>query len=131
MVGIVLVSHSAKLVEGLQELIGQMARDAPIAVAGGTDDGGLGTSAAKILAAIHETYSEDGVVILLDMGSAVLNAEVALEQLSDEERSHVRMSDVPLVEGAVLAAIQSGLGQSLAELLVAIEEARQMPKNVN
>lgn len=131
MVGIVLVSHSAQLAEGLQELIAQMAGDAPIAAAGGTDDGGLGTSAARIGAAIRQTYSDDGVVILMDMGSAVLNAEVALEGLDESQRSRVRLSDAPLVEGAVLAAIHSGMGQSLDELLVAIEESRRMPKNVS
>lgn len=131
MIGIVLVSHSEKLVEGLAELLAQLST-VPVAVAyaGGSSSGGLGTSADKIGAAIHKVYNNEGVIVLLDMGSAVLSAEVAIEALSKEQQAHVKMSDAPLVEGAVLAVIHAAMGQSLAEILVAVEEARNMPKNI-
>ena len=131
MVGIVLVSHSEKLVEGLAELLAQLSTTpVPIAYAGGSASGGLGTSADKIGAAIHKVYNSDGVIVLLDMGSAVLSAEVAIEGLGKEQQARVKMSSAPLVEGAVLAVIHAAMGQSLAEILEAVEEARNMPKNI-
>lgn len=129
MVGVVLVSHSRKLAEGLQELVAQLAGgEVPVAAAGGAPDGGLGTSAEKIGAAIQSVAGPDGVIVLVDMGSAVLSTEMAIEMLDNP--GEVFISDAPLVEGAVLATIQSGLGSTLAEIREAVEEARHMPKNV-
>lgn len=131
MVGVVLVSHSEKLVEGLAELVAQMySQPVPIAYAGGAAGGGLGTSAEKIKAAISKAYSPAGVIVLLDMGSAVLSTEVAIEGLSEEQRPHVKISSAPLVEGAVVAVIHAAIGQSLDEVMAAVETARNMPKNV-
>jgi PTS hybrid protein len=130
MVGLVLVSNSAKLAEGLADLVAGIQPDLPVRAAGGTDDGRLGTSAEKIHAALCALDGNEGTLILLDLGSAVMSTEVALEWLTDEQRARVRMSDAPLVEGAVLAAINAGLGLSLDALTAAIEESRQFPKNV-
>jgi PTS hybrid protein len=130
MVGVVLVSHSQKLAEGLQELVAQLAGgEVPVVAAGGAPDGGLGTSAEKISAAIRSVAGPDGVIVLVDMGSAVLSTELAIEML-DDPGGEVVITDAPLVEGAVLATIQSGLGSTLAEIREAVEEARHMPKNV-
>ena len=103
MVGIVIVSHSQKLAEGVVELARMMAAEAPIAAAGGLDDGNFGTSYEKISAAIESVYSADGVAVLMDMGSAVMTTEMVLEDL---ERDNVKMLDCPFVEGAVLAAVK-------------------------
>ncbi len=131
MVGIVLVSHSEKLVEGLAELLAQLSSvPVQVAYAGGANSGDLGTSADKIGAAIRKVYSADGVMVLLDMGSAALSAEVAIEGLSKEQQQQVKISDAPLVEGAVLAVIHAGMGQSLAQIMEAVEAARNMPKNI-
>ena len=130
MVGIVLVSHSAKLAEGIAELIAPMQPDLPIRAAGGTSDGRLGTSAERIHQAIVELDNPDGVLILLDLGSAVMSAEIALEWLSDEQRARVLISDAPLVEGAVLVATSAAFGLSLEELATSAQEARQFPKVV-
>jgi dihydroxyacetone kinase phosphotransfer subunit len=130
LVGIVLVSHSAKLAEGIAELIAPMQPDLPIRAAGGTSDGRLGTSAERIHQAIVELDNPDGVLILLDLGSAVMSAEIALEWLSDEQRARVLISDAPLVEGAVLVATSAALGLSLEELATSAQEARQFPKVV-
>ena len=125
MVGIVIVSHSEKLAAGVVEIARMMAPDAPLAAAGGLDDGGLGTSYNKISAAIDEVYSEDGVVVLMDMGSAVMTTEIVIE---DKDDSKVRMLDCPLVEGAVLAAVESTGGIRLDELTVKIKESYNVRK---
>ena len=125
MVGIVIVSHSQKLAEGVVELAKMMAAQAPIAAAGGLDDGELGTSYEKIFAAVEKVYSSDGVMILMDMGSAVMTTEMVLEDL---DRPNVKMIDAPLVEGAVLAAVESAGGRSLEEISLRMEEVRATKK---
>ena len=125
MVGIVIVSHSEKLAAGVVEIAKMMAPNAPLVAAGGLDDGGLGTSYNKISAAIDEVYSDDGVAVLMDMGSAVMTTEIVIE---DKDDSKVRMLDCPLVEGAVLAAVESTGGITLDELAVKIKESYNVRK---
>ena len=125
MVGIVIVSHSQKLAEGVVEISKMMAAQAPIAAAGGLEDGSLGTSYEKICAAVDEVYSADGVIILMDMGSAVMTTEMVLEDL---DKPLVKMIDCPLVEGAVLAAVESAGGQTLQEISERMEESRTTRK---
>lgn len=124
MIGIVIVSHSQKLAEGVVE-ISKMMANAPLAAAGGLEDGSLGTSYEKICAAIESVYSSDGVIILMDMGSAVMTTEMVLEDL---DKSNVKMLDCPLVEGAVLAAVESAGGKSLAEISERVEKVRTSKK---
>ncbi|TMC60531.1 MAG: HPr family phosphocarrier protein, partial [Chloroflexota bacterium] len=115
-VGLVIVSHSAQLANGVAELAGQMTQGAtPIAAAGGGVDNILGTSAEKIQAAIQAVDGPDGVLVLLDLGSAILSAEMALELLNSEQQ-HVMLSFAPLVEGAIAAAIEASLGHTLVEV---------------
>ncbi|PPH36626.1 hypothetical protein C5C53_09270 [Rathayibacter sp. AY1E3] len=123
-VGLVLVSHSAQLAEGLGELAEQMAASVALVAAGGTDDGGIGTSFDRITAALAEADSGEGVVVLCDLGSAIMTAETAVEFLDDDARARVRIADAPLVEGAVAAAVAAGTGASLDEVLAAAESAR-------
>ena len=125
MVGIVIVSHSQKLAEGVVEVSKMMAENAPIIAAGGLEDGELGTSYEKIFAAIEEVYSADGVIILMDMGSAVMTTEMVLEDL---DKPNVKMLDCPLVEGAVLAAVEAAGGRSLKEISERIKESRTTNK---
>ncbi|SEA20651.1 dihydroxyacetone kinase phosphoryl donor subunit DhaM [Selenomonas ruminantium] len=125
MVGIVIVSHSEKLAAGVVEIAKMMAPHAPLVAAGGLDDGGLGTSYSKISDAIDEVYSDDGVAVLMDMGSAVMTTEIVIE---DKDDSKVRMLDCPLVEGAVLAAVESTGGITLDELAVKIKESYNVRK---
>ncbi len=121
-VGLVIVSHSAQLAAGVAELAGQMAQGkTSIAAAGGAVDNVLGTSADKILAAIQSLDNSNGVLVLLDLGSAVLSAEMALEMVSDDQRSRIRLSFAPLVEGAIAAALEASLGHTLAEVQQAAE----------
>ncbi len=128
-VGIVLISHSSQLVEGLAELAGQMAQsNTRIAVAGGTDDGGLGTSFNKVLAALQQVDGPDGTIVLLDLGSAAMITEMALEALSPEQQQRVVVSSAPLVEGAIVAAVEASAGSALQEVAEAVKEAALMPK---
>jgi PTS hybrid protein len=131
LVGLVLISHSSLLVDGLRDMVVQVAGDVvAVGIAGGTDDGRLGTSAPRIASALRSTLakSPDGVVVLLDLGSAALSLELALEELDPADRDRVRTSEAPLVEGAVLAAVQASIGGSLAEVEAAAASAATMPK---
>lgn len=107
MVGIVIVSHSTHLAESVIEMAAVMAQDTPMAAAGGLEDGSFGTSFDKITAAIDSVYSDDGVLVLMDLGSAVMTTEMVLEMMPDRR---VEMVDCPLVEGAIVAAIQAAGG---------------------
>jgi len=119
MVGIVIVSHHAKLAEGIRDLAEQMVSEPmPIAIAGGIDDADnpFGTDAMKIAAAIESVYSPDGVVVLMDLGSALLSAETAVEFLSPEQRATVVLCAAPLVEGALAAVVQASIGGNLRQV---------------
>ena len=119
MVGIVIVSHSARLADGVVELAREMAGpDVAIVAAGGLDlpDRPLGTDAALIERAIDEAWADDGVLVLMDLGSAVMSAEMAAEMLPDERRSRVLLCEAPLVEGAVAAAVAARLGDPLDQV---------------
>ncbi|EOD70569.1 PTS system Hpr-like protein [Amycolatopsis vancoresmycina DSM 44592] len=108
-VGIVLVSHSAKLAEGLAELAAQMAPDVTIVPAGGLADGSIGTDYDEVVAATQRADRGDGVVLLYDLGSAQMTAELAVESLADPSAATV--ADGPLVEGAIAAAVAAQAGQ--------------------
>ena len=126
-VGIVLLSHSALLAEGAAELAAQMcAGRAPIAHAGGTDDGRLGTSMALLEAAVHAVASEAGVVIIPDLGSSVLTVLTFLEGLDGDVKAV--LVDAPFVEGAVAAVVASAAGLPLADVAAAAEETRGLTK---
>ncbi|MET4636926.1 dihydroxyacetone kinase phosphoryl donor subunit DhaM [Mycetocola sp. 2940] len=126
-VGLVFVSHSARIADGLVELARQMAPDVPLLAAGGTDDGGIGTSFDLVTAAIGEADSGDGAVILCDLGSAILTAETALDFLDDEQRSRVLIVDAPLVEGGVAAAVAAQTGEDRDGVAAAARTATGSP----
>ncbi|HET8867941.1 MAG TPA: dihydroxyacetone kinase phosphoryl donor subunit DhaM [Agrococcus sp.] len=119
-VGLVIVSHSARIAEGVVELAAQMAPSVVIAPAGGTDDGGIGTSFDKVQVALATAESGDGVVVLCDLGSAVLTAETALDFAGEPER--IRIADAPIVEGAVAAAVAAESGAGIEQVLAAAQD---------
>ena len=126
MVGIVLVSHSPELAAGLADLLAAVGSpEVAVQVAAGTEDGRLGTSPDAVTAAVAAADRGDGVVVLPDLGSAVLSVKVALED-SDPER-HV-LVDAPFVEGAVAAAVTAAGGASVAEVAEAARGARDVAK---
>ncbi|MBE6043523.1 MAG: PTS-dependent dihydroxyacetone kinase phosphotransferase subunit DhaM [Clostridium thermopalmarium] len=121
MVGMVIVSHSNKIAEGVKELSLQMAPDVPIASAGGTKDGRIGTDIDLILRAIDKVYSDEGVIILFDLGSALMNAEMALEFLPEDRREKVEIVDTALVEGAITAAVEISMEKNMKDIIKEIE----------
>jgi dihydroxyacetone kinase phosphotransfer subunit len=122
-VGIVIVSHSAKVAEGAADMVRQMVGTAvPVAHTGGNADGGLGTDVAAILAAIDSAWSDAGVAILVDLGGAETNSEMAIEMLEDDRRTRVVMCNAPIVEGAVIAATEASGGAPLEMVRRAAEE---------
>ncbi|MFZ5816245.1 MAG: dihydroxyacetone kinase phosphoryl donor subunit DhaM [Bacillota bacterium] len=128
MVGLVLVSHSRQIVEGLAELVRQMAGEIPLAAVGGTADGRIGTDATAILSGIEAVWSEEGVLVLVDLGSAVMSTETALELMDPARSGRVQLSGAPLVEGAIAAGVEVMLGSALAEVRAAAESALTQPK---
>ena len=112
-VGLVFVSHSARIADGVVELAAQMAPTVPLIAAGGTDDGGIGTSYDKVLAAIGEADRGQGVLVIGDLGSAILTAETAVDLLDEPPAGGVRVLDVPIVEGGVAAAVAAESGADL------------------
>ena len=127
MVGIVVVSHSERAADGVAEVATEMGGDAGIVPAGGGPDGGIGTLAPDIKAAIREADDGDGVVVLVDLGSAVMNAEIAIEAVEDE--TDARIADAPILEGALNAAVAAASGDTTVEtVLEKAEEAREYRK---
>ncbi len=119
MVGIVIVSHSAKLAEGVVELARNVGgADVRIQAAAGlsTRTHALGTDPMLILGAIEDVYSDDGVLVLMDLGSAILSAEMAVEMLPEEKRSKVILCEAPIVEGAIAASVQVRMGSPLHQV---------------
>jgi phosphoenolpyruvate---glycerone phosphotransferase subunit DhaM len=122
-VGIVIVSHSPKIAEGAADMVRQMVGDSvPLAYTGGNQDGGLGTSVEAIIAAIDRAWSEAGVAILVDLGGAETNSEMAAEFMPEDKRSRIVVCNAPLVEGAVIAATESSGGSPLIEVKRTAEE---------
>jgi len=127
LVGIVLVSHSAELAQGAAHLAEQVSGGTvTIIAAGGTDDGDLGTSAAKVSRGLNLADSGAGVVVLPDMGSAVLTVRAVLDDYGDA--TSVLLVDAPFVEGAVAATVTAAAGGDVKAVAAAAEEARHVRK---
>lgn len=120
-VGILLVSHSDALARGLRDLAAQMARDVTIVAAGGDDDGGLGTSFDRVSSGLSEADQGDGVVVLYDLGSALLTTETALELVDPQTAERVRVLEAPMVEGAIAAAVAAQAGSDLDAVTAAVQ----------
>lgn len=113
-VGIVIVSHSPKVAEGAADMVRQMVgKEVPLAWTGGDPSGGLGTDVGQIVSAIGRAWSDAGVVILVDLGGAETNSEMAIEMLPDDKRGKVLICNAPVVEGAVVAATEAAGGSSV------------------
>jgi dihydroxyacetone kinase phosphotransfer subunit len=122
-VAIVVVSHSALVARGAADMVREMVGDeVRVAACGGNPDGGLGTDVAAIKAAIEGVYSPAGVAVLVDLGGAETNSEMAIELLPTEWQEHVVICDAPVVEGAVMAATEASGGADLAQVRATAEE---------
>jgi PTS hybrid protein len=122
-VGIVIVSHSPLVAQGAADMVRQMVgNDVPLAWCGGNPDGGLGTSVEAIMNAIGKAWSDRGVAVLVDLGGAETNSEMAIEMLGSDRAGKVVVCNAPVVEGAVMAATEASGGASLAEVRATAEE---------
>ncbi len=129
MVGIVIVSHSQKVAEGIRDMALQMSNpEQRIVAAGGTDNGKIGTDVMKISEAIIAANAGDGVVVIVDLGSAVMSTDTALEFLDEKTRDQVKIADAPILEGAISATVEASLGSPLATVLATAEGARNLRK---
>ena len=122
-VALVIVSHSAEVARGTVEMVRQMVgQEVSIAHSGGNPAGGLGTDVASILAAIKSVWSPKGVAILVDLGGAETNSEMAIEMLPESWRDKVVICNAPIVEGAVMAATEAAGGGTLEQVRATAEE---------
>jgi dihydroxyacetone kinase phosphotransfer subunit len=122
-VGIVIVSHSPKIAEGAADMVRQMVGDSvPLAWTGGNPEGGLGTDVAAIIAAIDRAWSDAGVAVLVDLGGAETNSEMAIDMLDSSRREKVVVCEAPVVEGAVMAATEASGGATLDAVRRTAEE---------
>ncbi len=116
MVSLLIVSHSENLAMGIKELAQEMAKEVKIEAVGGTTDGRLGNDFNKIYESLDRIYSDDGVLVLFDLGSSYLTTELVQETFEAEGKDKVKIVDAALVEGAVIAAIEMSLDKSLDDV---------------
>src|SRR3982751_506794 len=120
MISIVIVSHSPKVAEGVKELAEQVSQKRiKVFAAGGVDDYTLGTNVERIYHALLEAVNEDGVLVLLDLGSAILSAQMAVEMLPNGQQHYVKLCEAPLVEGAIMASVEASLGHEIEKVKAA------------
>ncbi|MFP3921060.1 MAG: dihydroxyacetone kinase phosphoryl donor subunit DhaM [Dichotomicrobium sp.] len=122
-VSVVIVSHSLDVAKGTADMVRQMVgADIAVAYCGGNPEGGLGTNVEAILNAIESVYSPKGVAVLVDLGGAETNSEMAIEMLSDGRGANVQICEAPIVEGAVMAATEAASGASLQAVRATAED---------
>ncbi len=124
MIGIVVVSHSEKIADGVAETAKQMAAEVPIVAVGGTSDGRIGTDMNKILDGINSVYSDDGVLVFYDIGSAMMNTEMALDFLEEDKKENVEIVDAALVEGVISAAVYANLDMDKEYILSEMDRVK-------
>lgn len=124
MVSLFIVSHSEKIAHGVKDLALEMTPEVKIAAAGGTIEGLLGSSYDKIYKALSDIYTEDGVLVLFDLGSSYMAAELVKEALILEGKDNIYIVDAALVEGALTAAVQISLGLTIDEVVHSIEKLK-------
>src|SRR5437868_2482572 len=128
-VGLVLVSHSAAIADGLAELVAQVAGPhVPIVTAGGGPDGSFGTDGGRVFDALRRGAAGSGAVVLMDLGSAVLSVRAALGELDPDEAEKLQIADAPLVEGAIAAGVTASTGAGRDAVAAAAREARSVDK---
>ena len=122
-VGIVIVSHSADVARGTADMVRQMVgEEVPLAFCGGDPGGGLGTNVEAIMTAIDQAWSDKGVAILVDLGGAETNSEMAIELQPPERQGKIVVCNAPIVEGAVMAATEASGGASLRQVQATAQE---------
>jgi PTS hybrid protein len=129
MISIVIVSHSYQIAEGVKTLALEMAKGkVKILAAGGLDSSTTGTNAVRILEALQEANNPDGTLVMADLNSAILSTQTAIEMLPEADQKRVKISNAPLVEGAIFAAIQASIGSDLETVNAEAEAASTLDK---
>jgi PTS hybrid protein len=127
-VSIVIVSHSPEVARGTAAMVRQMVgREVRVAHCGGNSVGGLGTDATAIKRSIEKVYGSKGVAILVDLGGAEMNSEMAIGMLPEDWQTNVVVCSAPIVEGAVMAAAEANRGSPLAKVRTTAEELSSCP----
>ncbi|GAB6138895.1 dihydroxyacetone kinase phosphoryl donor subunit DhaM [Halanaerobaculum tunisiense] len=122
MVGILIVSHSQEVVQGSKKLAEEMIQEpVPIEAVGGTSDGRLGTDSNLIYQTLDQMDKSEGIIVLADMGSSVMNTELACEFFSPDIQKKIRIVNLPLIEGAINCALQASFGKGIDEILASID----------
>lgn len=131
MIGFVLVSHSQKVAEGLKQYL-EVMNNGRIVIeeAGGADEGRMGTNTLKIHKAIEKIYDHDPIFVFIDLGSAVLSTEMALDLLDEDVRKNVHIIDTPIIEGSILGLQSILSGKSIATILEELIQLRSASKLV-
>ncbi|MDU7432028.1 MAG: dihydroxyacetone kinase phosphoryl donor subunit DhaM [Anaerococcus vaginalis] len=122
MINLLIASHSKKLAEGLREILIQMAPNVNILVSGGDKDGNIGSNFDEINQIINEYATNDGLVIFFDLGSSMMNCQMAIDMLDDEKKSKVYLAGTPIVETSVQVAVEASAGQSLEKIVEYLNE---------
>ena len=122
MVGLLLLSHSPKLVEGLRDVASEMAKGLTIHVAGGNAAGGLGSDYDLIKEALLKAYNPDGLIVLYDLGSTAMTAELVMDEMDDGKKESIRIMKAPLVEGTIVAAVEISSGADLEAVVEVLSE---------
>lgn len=132
-VGLLVVSHSDKIAEGIKDLVEEMiVKPIPFIAVGGTFDKRLGTDPEKILASLERIYSPDGVLILYDFGSSLLSIESAVSLLDTEMQKHIVVFHTPLIDGSLNAAMEISFNKKLGDILKNLYSINQLyADNVN
>lgn len=130
MVAILVVSHSKLLAEGTVELAKQMADDGlVIKPVGGLEDGTIGTDPIRIMEALYSVYTDEGILVFVDLGSSVLSTEMAVDLLGNEGmKAHIHIVNAPIVEGTIVAALQASIGDPIDIIMREAENAWKMNK---
>jgi dihydroxyacetone kinase phosphotransfer subunit len=132
MVGILVVSHSADAAKGIRDIAVGMSGDGNLLIigVGGDDNGSLGVSVSKISEALEKMLPKtEGVLIVPDLGSSVIASRTARELLVDGDSSRVMIADAPVLEGAMMAAVEASGGSDLATVADCASEARNLRKS--
>ncbi len=122
MINLLIASHSKKLAEGLREILIQMAPNVNVLVSGGDKDGNIGSNFDEINQIINEYATNDGLVIFFDLGSSMMNCQMAIDMLDDEKKSKVYLAGTPIVETSVQIAVEASAGQSLEKIVEYLNE---------
>lgn len=127
MVGLLVVSHSHKIAEGIQDLAEEMIlKPIPFIAVGGTFDGRLGTDPEKILASLEQIYSPDGVLVLYDFGSSLLSVEAAVSLLPTERQKHIVVFHTPLIDGSLNAAMEISFNKKMEDIVKNLHTINQL-----